>query len=343
MPHALYTLVPILESPSQSRYTYVMATKKAAPSKKRPKFSPPKVAEVDTDAVVTNDEDVVSVFKDVPEAPAPPRLITKKPGAAPAVQPAKMPEPPADMVVNEADDEEVPQEDDAAPEVAEQAPEEEVDLDAIVDEIEESAAEEDAADPEPEPEVKEVQAPIEPEEDLEGVLDDIEEDTKEADMTSDRQGSSINIGNLILLVALFLFGLLGWALYLNEKGVFDSLMSQPEEMVEEVVEEPTPAPEPTPAAVEQLERTDIRLEILNGSGVSGAAGRQQDIFAALGYETIEVGNADATEGNELYVHPDYLEAIDVLLEDVEDELDIATISGQLDEDSELTAQIVLGS
>jgi len=138
-----------------------------------------------------------------------------------------------------------------------------------------------------------------------------------------------------LIVILFIFGVTGWVFYFANR--YSQKAAQEEITLEEgITEEPTATPAPT-----QLEREEITLEILNGSGVAGAAGDAAEIFEALGYEDVEIGNADETEGNELYVSSDVEDLIDVLLEDVEEELDISSISGELD-DSDASVRIILG-
>lgn len=138
-----------------------------------------------------------------------------------------------------------------------------------------------------------------------------------------------------LIVVLFIFGVTGWVFYLTNR--YAEKTTQEEITLEEgITEEPTATPAPA-----QLEREEITLEILNGSGVAGAAGDMAEIFEALGYEVVEIGNADEIEGNELYVSSDIEDLIDILLEDAEEELDISSISGELD-DSDASARIILG-
>ena len=138
-----------------------------------------------------------------------------------------------------------------------------------------------------------------------------------------------------MIVVLIVFGITGWVFYLTNR--YSEKTTQEEITLEEGATEESTA---TPAST-QLEREEITLEILNGSGVAGAAGDAAEIFEALGYEDVETGNADETEGNELYVSSDIEDLIDVLLEDVEEELDISSISGELD-DSTASARIILG-
>lgn len=94
--------------------------------------------------------------------------------------------------------------------------------------------------------------------------------------------------------------------------------------------------------VAQMTREEISLEVLNGTSVAGLAGRTAETFESLGYEVVEVGNADddASE-NQLFVKEGDEEAVEVLLEDVGEELGIEEVTGVL-EDSEVVARIVLG-
>lgn len=96
-------------------------------------------------------------------------------------------------------------------------------------------------------------------------------------------------------------------------------------------------PEATP-----MPRSEITLEILNGSGIAGQAGKYKNTFEDLGYTVDSVGNADDTVGNELYIDSDIDESLlSNLLEDVKSELDIESVTGTKDLDT--AAQIVLGS
>ena len=130
-------------------------------------------------------------------------------------------------------------------------------------------------------------------------------------------------------------------------AVFYLRTKQPAEKVEEVITEVEEVEEEVVVKEEenltdiQLKRTEISLEVLNGSGVAGLAGETANTFEDLGYEIWEVGNADGTVGNKLYVNTKFKNKIEVLLSDVEKELDISSVSGSL-KDSTASARIVLG-
>jgi hypothetical protein len=75
--------------------------------------------------------------------------------------------------------------------------------------------------------------------------------------------------------------------------------------------------------------------------IAGHAGDASDTFEELGYEIVKVGNAKDTTGNQLYVDPEVEGKLGVLLEDVESELGISSVSGDLT-GSEASARIILG-
>ncbi len=61
---------------------------------------------------------------------------------------------------------------------------------------------------------------------------------------------------------------------------------------------PTPSkgtPTPTKTSGSDLEKSNLSLEVLNGSGVAGAATKMSDILKKLGYEVASSGNADNFE------------------------------------------------
>ncbi|MFC1653852.1 LytR C-terminal domain-containing protein [Patescibacteria group bacterium] len=143
-----------------------------------------------------------------------------------------------------------------------------------------------------------------------------------------------------IIIFLTIFGLTGWAFYLKTlwmpgEIVTEVLMEEKNES--ESVATPTPAPTPEP-----LSREEIKLEILNGSGVTGLAGKNKTIFEDLGYVVESVGNADSVKETELYIKEDLEEKLEYLLIDFKDTFGEASVSGYLDDDSEVAAQIILG-
>lgn len=99
----------------------------------------------------------------------------------------------------------------------------------------------------------------------------------------------------------------------------------------------TPAPSPTPDA-EPVDKSEISIEVLNGTGVPGEAGYLQGELEDLGFEDITAGNADdqdATETVATYSRELSAEVADEITERLEELYETvrtrrATISGDFD-------------
>lgn len=114
-----------------------------------------------------------------------------------------------------------------------------------------------------------------------------------------------------------------------------------EEMEEKAEEEVTPTPEPTQAVNKQ----DLTIQILNGSGAPGAAGEGRDYLQNLGYENISAGNADsyAYEQTEVYVKGNKKDMLEELINDLKEEYEVSVQSEYLDEDSDYDIRIIIGA
>lgn len=143
---------------------------------------------------------------------------------------------------------------------------------------------------------------------------------------------------------LFWIGSLGVVVILLASGFFlyQFLRQSPKQetvspVEEEEVEQVEESPQPT------FSRADWSLEVLNGTGVTGAAKKVADKLKELGYQVVKVGNADKDtyEGNHLLVAKDKQDQSEQLLEDLNKELKIASVSGEL-KDSTASARIILG-
>lgn len=94
---------------------------------------------------------------------------------------------------------------------------------------------------------------------------------------------------LIIIIVVLVLGLLGVGVWY--------LLSEPDTgtdegvIVTETTPEPTEVQEPTNTP-EPVDRSEVSIQILNGTGVAGEAGRLQEELEGLDYEDIEVGNAD---------------------------------------------------
>lgn len=105
----------------------------------------------------------------------------------------------------------------------------------------------------------------------------------------------------------------------------------------------TPTPEATPTP--ELDRKDLSLEVLNGSGAPGAAGSARDFLENLGYENIDVGNAASYDYDqtEVSVKESKKEYLQLLVNDLKDEYTVSSESAYLEEDYDYDAQIIIGT
>lgn len=113
--------------------------------------------------------------------------------------------------------------------------------------------------------------------------------------------------------------------------------------------EQTPSPTSTPTASStaspevSFSRSEWSLEVLNGTGVTGAAKKLADKLAELGYKIIKTGNADRSDydKNQLFVSKEMTDKKDLLLQDLKKDISLASVSGEL-KDSTASARIIIG-
>src|SRR3989304_6438852 len=94
----------------------------------------------------------------------------------------------------------------------------------------------------------------------------------------------------------FGLGILFWLLVAVGTGLTLYYYSSGKWAIEKVVAGQavtTPTPTPTKTVIAK----DTRIQVLNASGVSGAAGKLKKYLEDQGYENVEVGNADETQTN----------------------------------------------
>lgn len=116
--------------------------------------------------------------------------------------------------------------------------------------------------------------------------------------------------------------------------------NQPEEEEKILVTEASPTP--IADVPEEIDRSEWKFEVLNGSGVSGAAAKASDSLEELGYEVVKVGNSDEVESTELYLEKGKSdEEIDLLIKDLEEDFGGLSVTGELT-DSDANVKLVLG-
>lgn len=105
--------------------------------------------------------------------------------------------------------------------------------------------------------------------------------------SSDRPNS--NTGKVILIVSvLAIVGVLGFFVFRGLKGGGEATPT-PESVVEGTAASPEATPSPS------IDKTKIKIEVQNGTGITGEAAYLQDQLKSLGYSNIKVGNASSQD------------------------------------------------
>jgi len=97
--------------------------------------------------------------------------------------------------------------------------------------------------------------------------------------------------------------------------------------VVEVKEETTSLVSPTPSS---LAKGSIYLEILNGTGVVGEAGRIGKRIEELGYKVVKIGNAEKTDKTQVFINKSLDGKLGVLFADLKNEINVSSPSGFLE-------------
>lgn len=144
---------------------------------------------------------------------------------------------------------------------------------------------------------------------------------------------------ILFVVILILVGL--YFLGASKKGTFNPLTVKPTEAPSASTEEGEQTPTATPTPV-QLERSDLSLTVLNGSGVAGAAGDVSEILEDLGYTVESTGNASKFDytGITILISEEKKDYSDLLKKDLADEA--KTIKVEVDDNLKADAEVIVG-
>lgn len=123
-----------------------------------------------------------------------------------------------------------------------------------------------------------------------------------------------------------------------------SSKDMPEETAEQAVEEPAPTEQPTPTPSPELNREEVSIKVLNGTGIAGVAGRAKTFLENLGYPEIKTGNADSYEyqKTEISIKEEKTEYLDLIIEDLGEDYPASSDSSTLEEDSLFDIVITIG-
>lgn len=129
--------------------------------------------------------------------------------------------------------------------------------------------------------------------------------------------------------------------------VVEKITNTPTPEISEEPETPTPTPKPTVNPVDKntgLDRSKLNIEVQNGSGVAGVAGKVSDYLKDLGYGISAVGNAENFDytGLTLSVKSGSSDYGDLLKADLEKKYTVSSLSTDLSATISADALIIVG-
>lgn len=146
---------------------------------------------------------------------------------------------------------------------------------------------------------------------------------------------------VVIVLVLALIGVGAWRFFFaapqepeNAPSVTDILVEPPADTT------PSPSPEAT-----QPKREDLKVQVLNGSGIAGEAGKVAAVLETAGFEDIDTTNADNYDytGITIQVKEGQNEIGRLVESDLEDDYEDIEIEDTLDADSEFDAVVIRGS
>jgi len=150
----------------------------------------------------------------------------------------------------------------------------------------------------------------------------------------------------IFLVVFVCLALIGGGIFVYQKSLKskEEKSIAPEPTVSPSESRPTEMPQISPSPTPKLNRADLKIKILNGTGVPGAAGKAANFLEKLGWVGIKTGNADNFDYSQTVIKikeskKDYLSLI---TEDLSKNYSLAKENEILPEEEKFDVIIILG-
>lgn len=143
---------------------------------------------------------------------------------------------------------------------------------------------------------------------------------------------------LKIFIAIIIIALIGGGSYFFMQSRSTTPSAENEEVTPTQEFEPTPTPE-------EAERDAFDIEILNGSGIAGEAGRAQELLEGDDFVVISTGNADTYDYEETVIQassdvPD--EWIDQLIDTLEENYTVQTRVDDIDGATDADVVVIIG-
>lgn len=111
------------------------------------------------------------------------------------------------------------------------------------------------------------------------------------------------------------------------------------------IAESSPVVESSPSPLTSVDRSQAKLRILNGSGVTGKASATKDFLEKLGWKVSSIGNADSDTytDTEILVNDNGAKFQDTMIKDLSDKYSAKAGSKSLDASSSADIEVIVGS
>lgn len=151
---------------------------------------------------------------------------------------------------------------------------------------------------------------------------------------STQPGAKKNRNKVIIAIIVIVALIAGFLLYRNIAG----RQTEKEDTVE--TSKPTKTATPTP----ELNKDDLKIQILNGTGTEGEATKVADLLKDAGFTNIETDNADSYDNTTTIISAKSgaLEFAEEMKEALSEDFDSITVDEDLDEDSDFDVVITTG-
>jgi len=106
----------------------------------------------------------------------------------------------------------------------------------------------------------------------------------------------------------------------------------------------SPITEPSPST-ENLDRKDVSIRVVNGSGVSGKAASVRDFLEELGWKVASIGNADGDDykTTEVRFKADSKKFESLIIEDLSSDYDASASTDNLDASDSADIEVIVGT
>ena len=151
---------------------------------------------------------------------------------------------------------------------------------------------------------------------------------------------------LWILIILIVIGAVAFAIF-RGIGPFSKLKLGG--ATEETIESPTPfgfsSPSPESSPAGQVNRSEAKVRVLNGSGIAGAASSLKDFLESKGWTVEELGNADSYDFTNTVIRlkASFSNFQDTLFEDLSSDYSVEVSDDILEATDSADIEVILGT